>query len=620
MTFPDSYRTDYEFLVKSIQGIVWEADPDTFRFTFVSEYAERILGFSLKEWLSEGFWVKHIHPEDRERVVDARRKATVEGLHHEFDYRLIGVDGRIVWFRDTVFVDMQEGRPVRLRGTLIDISAQKRLESQIRQQEETLRLLASGSKDAIFRFGYSPTRCEYMSAAIADITGYTPEEYYADPHLLWNIVDPRDQHLLIRSALMAPSGEPVVLRITRKDGRVIWAEHRNVAVYNDSGQVVAIEGTARDITERITLEARLNQAQKMEVIGRLVSGVIHDFNNVLTVILLYSGLVLQRIRAEDPLKQHVEGIRRAGERGALLTRQLLALGRRRFVVPAILDLNAVVEDMKGMLTRLVGEHIEFVTRLSPEVGHIKADLSQIEQVILNVVINARDAMSHGGKLIIETSAVGPYAALSVSDTGTGIDAETLKHVFEPFFTTKPEGTGLGLATVNEIVTQSGGDISVETDVDAGTTFRILLPRTNAAVTRIETPKPEPAKRTSHETVLLVEDDDQVRIVTAQVLETEGYRVFDAKTAAEALLIYQTSIIPIDLLLTDLVLTDMDGVGLAARISAMKQRTVVLYMSGYSDRDLIKLGNFDPNRTLIQKPFNPKALIEKMRQLLDTLES
>jgi two-component system cell cycle sensor histidine kinase/response regulator CckA len=616
MTFPDPYRSDYEFIVRSVHGILWEADADTWRVTFVSESAEQILGFSVEEWRSEGFWMQQIHPEDREWVARACRKATVEGMHLELDYRMIAADGRTVWFRDAFLVDMEDGRPVRLRGMLIDISEQKESAQALRTSEQLVRLFASSAQDAIFRYSNEPMRCEYMSPAVTHITGYTPEEYYADPYLLWNIVHPQDQHLLTTSALMAPGGEPVTLRIIRKDAHVIWAEHRTMAVYDDSGQVVATEGVVRDISERMTLEARLNQSQKMEAIGRLAGGVAHDFNNMLTVVLGYSGLVLQNIRAEDPLKQYVEGIKRASERAAQLTRQLLALGRRHFLLPAVLDLNSVVEDMKGMLSRLIGEHIELVTQLSPQAVRIKADLSQIEQVMLNLVINARDAMLQGGTLTIETASEGPYAVLSVTDTGIGIDSETLQHVFEPFFTTKPEGSGLGLATVQAIVTQSGGEVSVETEVGSGTTFRILIPRTAAPITRILTAQSFSAKSLSHETVLIVEDEDQVRTVTAEVLETEGYRVLQAKTAAEARLMYQTTVIPIDLLLTDLVLTDMDGVELAARISAMNRGTAVLYMSGYSDKELIKFGNFDV-RMFIQKPLNPKTLAEKVRQTLDS---
>lgn len=616
MTGSDSYRTDYEFLVKSVRGIAWEADPRTFRFTFVSENAEPILGFAAEEWLSEGFWVNHIHPDDRERIVDACRRAVLEGQHHEFEYRMLHADGHAVWFRNTFLVNIHDGSPSHLRGVLIDISA----EEALRNSERLLRLVAGSAKDAIFRYGNNPFTCEYMSPAVAAITGYTPEEYYLNPELPWNIVHPQDQHLLTTSALIAPSGEPVVLRIIRKDGRVIWTEHHNAAVYDESGQVVAIEGTIRDISERITLEAKLSQAQKMDAIGRLAGGVAHDFNNMLTVVLSYSALALQNIRAEDPLRLHIEGIRRAAERAAMLTRQLTALSRRQFRVPSILDPNIVVEDMKGMLGRLIGEQIDFTTALNPAVGHIKADLSQIEQVVLNLVINARDAMPNGGKLTIETYPDGPYAVLAVSDTGTGIDPETLEHVFEPFFTTKPEGSGVGLATVYGIATQNGGDVSVETEVGAGTTFRVLFPRTNAAVTKLETVRPLFVKASLHETVLLVEDDDEVRAATAQTLETEGYRVYTAKTAGEALKIYQSSAVPVDLLLADLVLTDMDGGELAARISALKRRTAVLFMSGYSDRELARHRNLDFDRAFIRKPFQPKELIEKMRLVLDTLAS
>jgi len=465
------WRTETEFLVRSIRGIVWEADPRTIQFTYVSEDAERILGYSPEEWLQDGFWVNHIHPEDREWVIEECADATASGKHHEFEYRMIAADGRAVRLRDTVFVDMQHGVPTRLRGILVDISATEK-------SEQLLELLDEGAKGAVFRFSTNPLRCEYMGPAVTDITGYTPEEYYADPLLPRRIIHPEDKHRLYKLATTKASGEPVVLRMIRKDGRVVWTERRDVAVYDDLGSVVAIEGIVRDISERISLEARLNQAEKMESFSRLAIGAAHDVTNMLTVILGHCAIVLQQVRPDDPLKHRFEGIMEAGKKAALFAREILAFGKGKLPAARVVELSTVVASMKGLLSRIVGPQIPLIFDLDPEAGSIKTHLGQIEQVVLNLVINAHDAILDRGTITVATFPADPYIALVVSDTGSGIDPQNVPHIFEPYFTTKEHGTGLGLATVYEIVKRSGGDISVQSQPGSGTTFQLLFRRAN----------------------------------------------------------------------------------------------------------------------------------------------
>jgi two-component system cell cycle sensor histidine kinase/response regulator CckA len=277
---------------------------------------------------------------------------------------------------------------------------------------------------------------------------------------------------------MGPSGEPVVLRMMRKDGRAVWTEHRNVAVYDDSGRMVAIEGIARDISERKSLEARLDQAQKMEAFGLLAASTAHDFNNMLTLIRGHCEIPLAGVQPDDPLRHPFEGIKEASEKAALFAQQMLAFGRGKLAAFALVDVSSIVASMKGLLTRLAGAEIQLIIELDAAAGSVNARPGQIEQIVLNLVVNARDAMPDGGTLTVTTFPAGPFTGLMVSDTGSGINAQKLPHIFEPFFTTKEDGTGLGLATVYDIVKRSGGNISVQSQPGRGASFRILFPRPN----------------------------------------------------------------------------------------------------------------------------------------------
>ena len=405
--------------------------------------------------------------------------------------------------------------------------------------------------------------------------------------------------------------------------------------FRDDGSAIFFELFAEDVTERRALEQQLRQAQKMEAIGRLAGGIAHDFNNLLMVISGYSEFLLERIGADPTLRGHAQEIANAAERATSLTRQLLAFSRKQMLAPKIVDLNGVVAENVKMLTRLIGEDIDLVMVPGPDIGAVKADPGQIEQVIMNLAVNARDAMPQGGKLTIETANVmldayyarfhapvkpGDYVMLAISDTGMGMDADTQSHIFEPFYTTKGlKGTGLGLSTVYGIVKQSEGYIWLYSEAGKGTSFKIYLPRFSATGEALATQpalaqdQPSPG----HETVLLVEDEENLRRLARQALENQGYSVIDAPDGAAAIQISQAHQGPIHLLLTDVIMPGMNGRELANKISPTRPEMRVLYMSGYTENHIGHNGTLDEGITLLQKPFTLPALKAKVRQVLDT---
>jgi len=422
----------------------------------------------------------------------------------------------------------------------------------------------------------------------------------------------------------------------RKDGTEFNASLTISPISDRSGNVLGISIIARDVTERRDLEEQLRQSQKMEAIGRLAGGVAHDFNNLLTAIIGYSQLALQGLHREDPLHGHIKEIENAGTRAAALTKQLLALSRRQVLQPAILELNLVVGGIEGMLRRLIGEDIHLTASLDPELGRVKADPGQIEQVIMNLAVNARDAMPNGGHLIIETAGVvldehyaaehpevrpGPYALLAVSDSGTGMDKETQARIFEPFFTTKElgKGTGLGLSTVFGIVKQSGGHVSVYSEPGHGTTLKVYLPVTDELSDAVEIPPCSVESLRGSETVLLVEDEDIVRRMASQVLKMNGYVVLEASNGGEALQHHARYGVSIHLMITDMVMPHISGRELAERLSPWHPTMRVLYMSGYTDTAIVHHGVLDPGTAFIQKPFTPDGLARKVRHVLDANE-
>jgi two-component system cell cycle sensor histidine kinase/response regulator CckA len=637
----ESERQRLNNLVASVPGMVWEAwgkpDAATQRIDFVSDYIEQMLGYSVEEWLqTPNFWLTIVHPDDREQAGRTAAEDFARGASNgPQQFRWIAKDGHAVWVESNYVVLLDdEGQPVGLRGVTTDISQRKQAEEAVRQSEERYRLLFARNPQpmwvfdletlsflevneaAIHHYGYS--REEFLTMTIKDIR---PSEDV--PNLLANLADATPEH-----------EEAGIWKHQKKDGTIIDVEitAHDLTFYGRPAQIVL----SSDVTERRLLEEQFRQSQKMEAIGQLAGGIAHDFNNLLTVITGYSDLATRKLQREDPLRRNIEEIKKAGERAASLTRQLLAFSRKQVLQPKVLDLNAVISELEKMLRRLIGEDVELRTALESGLGSIKADPGQIEQVIMNLAVNARDAMPAGGKLLIETENVslsqeyagqhiavtpGSYVMLAVSDTGTGMDEKTKARIFEPFFTTKElgKGTGLGLSTVYGIVKQSGGSIWVYSEVGHGTTFKVYLPRIDEGAQEYrQTAETEEALQGT-ETILLAEDEEMVRTLAREILETYGYQVLEAANGGAALLICERHTGAIDLLITDVIMPEMSGRELSERLSHLRPAMKVLYMSGYTDDAIIHQGVLDTGANFIQKPFSPDALAQKVREVLDKSE-
>jgi PAS domain S-box-containing protein len=475
----------------------------------------------------------------------------------------------------------------------------------------------------------------YVSPQIETILGYPPDEWLADSRD-WLRRVPIEDHAIVLSAEERSSrGEPfqAEYRMTKKDGEIIWVSDTAVVVRGSDSHPV-MEGLIVDITDRKMLEGQLQQARKMEAVGRLAGGVAHDFNNLLTIIKGYVEMALQRCLDRPELHSDIRRIEEAADRAVTLVRQLLAFSRKQVLRPKILALNTIVVNLDQLLRRLMSENIEMKTFVSNDVGAIKADPGQIEQVIMNLVVNARDALPNGGHILIETSNVdldstytrdhavvvpGPYVLLAVTDDGIGMSAETVAHIFEPFYTTKESGrgTGLGLSTVYGIVKQSGGYIWVYSELGKGTTFKVYLPRVKDAVQ--DSPAPEtlaPTARKGHETILLVEDEPDLRELTQMVLCDRGYTVIEASSPAEAERLAGNNGAEIHLLLTDVVMPGISGRELAKRLTGRFPHLRVMYMSGYTYNVIAQDGTLEEGISFLQKPFTPQALTEKVREALD----
>ena len=431
------------------------------------------------------------------------------------------------------------------------------------------------------------------------------------------------------------SGAPwhLDLEIVRPDGTHGWVASNGIAERSPTGAVMRIRGTMQDITEQHRLEDQLRQAQRLEAVGQLAGGIAHDFNNLLTAIRGYAELLQRSLPASDANRADAEQILLAADRAASLTRQLLAFGRRQVLQPRVLDPADVVAGVAPMLRRLLGEHIELVTHAAPDGGRVEVDPSQFEQVVVNLAVNARDAMPDGGTLTIETSNVeldadyvavhpevspGPYLALTVSDTGTGMDEATKARIFEPFFTTKEQGkgTGMGLATVYGIVKQSGGSIYVYSEPDRGSSFKIYLPRIEEEVAADAGADAPAAAPTGSETILLVEDNEAVRAFATRVLAQQGYVVIQAAQGVEALALAEAGGDMIDLLLTDVIMPGLQGHELAEQLAARQPGLRVLYISGFTENSVIRHGVVDQGIAFLPKPFTAEALSRAVRQALD----
>ncbi len=474
----------------------------------------------------------------------------------------------------------------------------------------------------------------YVSPQIEAILGFTPEEWLADSRNWLRHISPEDHHVVHSAEEASAMGKPfqAEYRITRKDGKVIWVSDNAVVVRGSDSHPV-MEGLIVDITDRKLLENQLQQSRRMEAVGRLAGGIAHDFNNLLTIIRGYAEMALNRSGILPELTTDVQQIGNAAERASTLIRQLLAFSRKQVLQPKPLDLNAIVEGLDKLLNRLMGADIQMQTACGENIGTVKADPAQIEQVIMNLVVNARDAMPSGGRLTIETGNVdldanyardhvsvkpGPYVMLAVSDTGVGMDSETQAHIFEPFYTTKGggRGTGLGLSTVYGIVKQSGGYIWVYSEPGKGTTFKVYLPRVEEPIPAPSVKSEGTADRIGNETILVVEDEGAVRELARTILTAQGYSVLVAESAAHAEQIVANGSREIHLLLTDVVMPEVSGRELARRITARNAGMQVLFMSGYTDNVIAHGGVLEAGVAFLQKPFTPRALTNKVREVLD----
>jgi PAS domain S-box-containing protein len=521
-----------------------------------------------------------------------------------------------------------------------ELSERKKAEEALQSEREFLRAVLENMEDGIVACDAEGALTLFNKAA---------QEFHGHPEMplpapAWT------QHFDLYAAdgktLLAPEEAPLQ-RALRGDGirdvEVLVVPRRGPQrTLLISGQAMAGAGgqkqgallLLRDISEQKLMEQQLLQSQKIEAVGRLAGGVAHDFNNLLTIITGYSQLVRDQLRADDPLRPYVDEVMGAADRAASLTRQLLAFSRKQVLAPQVLDLNQVIRNLSKMLRRLIGEDVEVRTVLSPTLGRVKADPAQIEQIIINLAVNGRDAMPRGGMLTIETANAdldetyagrhvsmvpGPYVMLAVSDTGIGMDEETQAHIFEPFFTTKEKGkgTGLGLAMVYGTVKQSGGYIWVYSEPGRGTTFKVYLPRLEESSESLDLPNAATAVPRGSETVLLVEDEEGVRSMVRGLLESHGYRVLEAERARSALQFCQDEAQDIHLLLTDVVMPQMSGRELAERVASMHPEARVLYMSGYTDDAILHHGVLQPGVALIQKPFTPEGLMRKVREVLDS---
>ncbi len=564
-------------------------------------------------------------------------------------------------------IRMAREEAARLLLIVQDLTEEERLHAARRVSEQRFRDLVQGLDAIVWEAEATTLRFSFVSQRAEIVLGYPAERWLRDRDFAAMRIHPDDRErvmTLSHDAIARGTDHELEYRAIAADGRELWLRDIVHVVKDDTGRATQLRGLTVDLTERKRAEEilrqtenQLRQAQKMDAVGKLAGGIAHDFNNLLMVIRGDSDLLLRRLPAGHPLRQHAEGVRDAADQAATLTRQLLAFSRKQVLAPTVLDIDAVVDGMQAFLQRLLGETITLVTLPARDLGRITADQGQIEQMILNLAVNARDAMPEGGRVTIRTAnedldvaaaqrrgnvKPGRYVTLEVNDTGIGMDAETKAHLFEPFFTTKDQGkgTGLGLSTVYGIVNQSGGHIWLESEPGRGTTFRVFLPRVEdtaplaaeptAPLTSVgperadtvsarRTPAPAPAQRDRRpggETILLVEDAHRVRAVVREILEMSGYNVLEARNGAQALQISGAHEGPIQLMVTDVVMPQMSGRELAQQLARLRPDMKVLYMSGYTDDAIVRHGVLGAGMAFVSKPFTPDALATKVRELLD----
>jgi PAS domain S-box-containing protein len=611
------YRLLFERSAKAILMV----DPGTRRIMMANPMASRMTGFSAEELCELPLDALH-SPEEWARLDEGYRAGFPEGNLAAFEGRVRTRDGGEVLACITgTRYDLADQDVEMLEFQ--DVGESRRVEEALRNAEERLRSVVANAPVILFaidengRFTLSEGQgLASLGLNPGQIVGCSVYELYHDhPRVLANV----------RRAM---AGEEFTDRI---DVGEISLETWYRPTFAPDGRPLGIIGVSNDVTQRRRLEDQLRQAQKMEAIGRLAGGVAHDFNNLLAAIMGHGELLMRRLDPMHPQHRHAEAIQKAATRGALLTRQLLAFSRKEVLTPRVLDLHLVVAEMEEMLRRLIGEHIELIIVLGDRPVQVRADRGQLEQVIMNLAVNARDAMAHGGVLTVEVGTIqadelappgtprsGPCVTIAVTDTGCGMDAMTAARIFEPFFTTKEQGkgTGLGLSTVYGIVEQSGGVVELESTPGRGSTFTVVLPRLEEGAGSARPEAAAPMSVRGSETVLLAEDEPAVRAVAREALEDHGYRVLEAANGVEALQIARDHAGPVHLLVTDMVMPQMGGRELAHRMGAVRPTTRVLFMSGYTDDAYVRQGASETTAAFLHKPFAIVAFARKVRETLD----
>ena len=630
---------NFRALTEATTHIVWTIVGNEGNKVFL-DWWKNLTGQTDAEMKGMG-WTNVLHPDDKESVTNEWLTAIENKSVFNTVYRIRTVSGeyRFYAIRGVPVFDAN-GEFRRWIGAISDITVRKRGEEKIWQSERRFRSLINSTSQIVWT----------ANAKGILQTAHTPDGNFfpvnsEDLMREWILrLHPEDKHTAIeefRQAMREKSKFKSEYRLRHLDGIFYHFVSRGTPVFEKDGTICEWVGTLTDITESKIAEEKLRkseeqlrQAQRLESVGRLAGGIAHDFNNMLTAINGYSDLTLRRLSSDDPLRRNVEEIKKAGERSAALTQQLLAFSRRQMMQPKILDINSIISETLVMLERLIGEDIKLAAELTSDIGLIKADPGQISQVITNLVVNSRDAMPDGGTITIKTENVclnqeqitryewaktGEFVLFQISDTGVGIDDETLQHIFEPFYTTKElgKGTGLGLATVYGIVKQSGGYIWVTSEVGKGTNFEVYLPQVSE---KNGIPEEENAAKLlvpeGNELILLVEDEEKVRDLTRQLLEFCGYTVIEAKNGIQALEICGQQGKEINLLLTDVIMPQMGGRELAKKITEKFSHIKILFTSGYTDDSIIKYEVVDAHTNFIQKPFTLETLAQKVRKVLD----
>jgi PAS domain S-box-containing protein len=616
-------------IVESSDDAIISKTPDGIIISW-NKGAQRIYGYSAEEIVGQPIFI--LSPEDRQEETRQILESVSKGKSLEyFETVRLSKEGRLIDVSLTISpIRNSEGEIIGASAIGRDVTESKRMEEALRQSEQDYHGLFDSAHDALLILSPEDEIVLDVNRRACEIYGFTKSEFIglSLESLTKDVAGNKEK---IKQTLEKKEFHSFETVQRRKDGSEIYLE-TNAAVVNYKGRE-AILIINRDITERKLLEDQFRQSQKMEAVGRLAGGIAHDFNNLLTAIIGYSQLALRGIQADNPLLNNFEEIEKAGKRAATLTNKMLAFSRKQVIQPRVLNLNQVIADIEKMLGRLIGEDIEIAMFLSDRLWLVKADIGQFEQLLMNLVVNARDAMPQGGKLTIETNNVtldetyarhhlnvtpGDYMMLAVSDTGIGMDAATLSHIFEPFFTTKAagKGTGLGLSTVYGIVNQNGGHIWVYSEPGHGTTFKVYFPRVKGGVESVEQAESPADSVQGKETLMVVEDEDAVRNLVCQILRLRGYKVLEASNGVDALLLLEQQSEPIHLIITDVIMPFMSGREFADKAIHKYKDIKVLFMSGYTDEAILPHGVLNSGAAFIQKPFTTATLAQKVRDLLD----